>query len=72
MELIVNRNAMFHSFSSEWRVKWVPSIMTYCKRLRKKEVTVALATYYDSNSTGLGCENILMLRNNYSSSVLFR
>ena len=31
MELVVNRSGMFHSFSSEWRVKWVPSIMLYCK-----------------------------------------
>ena len=53
MELVVNRSGMFHSFSSEWRVKWVPSIILYCKTLkRKKEVGQVISSYKDDSSTG--------------------
>ena len=53
MELVVNRNGMFHSFRSEWRVKWVPSIMLYCKTLkRKQEVGQMISSYKVDSSTG--------------------
>ena len=51
MELVVNRTGMFHSFGNEWRVKWVPSIMMYCKSLkRKKNIAQAIATSNNCNT----------------------
>ena len=54
MELIVNRTGMFFSFSNEWRVKWIPSVMMYCKNLKqRKDIAQTIATYDDSYSTGI-------------------
>ena len=36
MELILSRPGILRAFSTEWRVKWVPAIVGYCRRLKKR------------------------------------
>lgn len=60
MELVVNWTGMFHSFSNEWRVKWVQTIMMHCKSLkRKKTVAQAIATSSNCN-TGIFMSSITL------------
>ena len=42
---------MFRTFSTEWRVKWVPAITGYCRRLKRKEIT-ALFTGIEPDHLG--------------------
>ena len=51
MELILSRPAMFQMFISEWKSKWVPAIVSYCRGLKKKEIC-QIFTKYDSISLG--------------------
>ena len=57
MELVLNRSGMYRSFSNEWRVKWAPAIMVYCKNLKTKEIVEIISTYDSSTAR--------MLYNNY-------
>ena len=53
MELILNCVSMFQSFANEWKLRWVPAVMRYCKSLKKKEVVKALSTANDLYSSGI-------------------
>ena len=53
MELILSRPSMLRTFTTEWRVKWVPAVLTYCKALKKKEILEILKK--DPNSIGMMC-----------------
>lgn len=37
-ELIIGKQNLQRSFTKEWREKWVPAIITYAKRLKRKDV----------------------------------
>ena len=52
MELVLNRLSMFQSFANEWKLRWVPAVMRYCKSLKKKDVVKALSTANDLYSSG--------------------
>lgn len=45
MELILNRPGMMHTFSTEWKLKWVPAILGYCRTLKKKDVSEVLSSH---------------------------
>ena len=51
MDLILSRPNVFRTFSTEWRVKWVPAIIAYCKRLKKKEI-LKVITEHQTDSLG--------------------
>lgn len=51
MELVLSRPGMMHSFSTEWRVKWVPSIIAYSRGLKRKEISELFA---NRNTGALG------------------
>lgn len=38
MEQILSRPGMMHTFDMEWKMKWVPAIIGYCKSLKKKDI----------------------------------
>lgn len=38
MELIFSKVGVLNDFSNDWIEKWVPSILTYCKALKKKDM----------------------------------
>ena len=57
MELVVNQSGMFRSFSNEWRVKWAPAVMLFCKSLKRKEIVQTISTYNSSNAGVLKPKN---------------
>ena len=47
MELILSRPGMIRTFNTEWKLKWVPAIIGYCRNLKKKEICEILSTRSD-------------------------
>lgn len=42
---------MIRTFTAEWRIKWVPAIISYCRGLKKKDIT-AVTSSHEANSSG--------------------
>ena len=38
MEQILSRPGMLRAFNMEWKMKWVPAIIGYCRTLKKKDI----------------------------------
>ena len=45
MELILSRPGVFRTFSTKWRVKWVPAIVSYSKSLKRKEISDLISNH---------------------------
>ena len=37
-DLILSKEGLFRTFSTDWTRKWMPSIIKYCKRLKRKDI----------------------------------
>ena len=38
MELILNKDGLLRSFSTEWTQKWAPAVVAYSKGLKRRDV----------------------------------
>ena len=42
MEIILNKPDIYKSFTLEWKEKWVPAVITYGRKLKKKDIRTLL------------------------------
>ena len=50
MELILNKDGLLRSFSTEWTQKWVPAVVAYSKGLKRRDVKEILKELDESMS----------------------
>jgi hypothetical protein len=51
MELILSRPGALSTFITEWKGKWVPAILEYCRALKKKDIVKLMSDH--QYSTGM-------------------
>lgn len=65
MELILSRPGVLRTFSTEWRAKWVPAIIAYCKGLKKRDIVEYITTHNsDENSGGFSKLHVCIYNDN--------
>ena len=58
--MILSKQGLQRSFNTEWTNKWVPSVVLYCKRLKRKDIKLILKDMEEGrvllvNKTLLSC-----------------
>ena len=53
MEQVLNKTNMFQAFSAEWRNKWVPAILEYCRHSKHKDVKEIIRNAESSGEEGI-------------------
>lgn len=38
MEIIINKPDVYKLFSLEWKEKWAPAVLTYSRKLKRKDI----------------------------------
>ena len=61
MEIIINKPDIYKSFSLEWKDKWAPAILSYARKLKRREVVTIVRDYDSKEGVQLiFCVNSLM------------
>lgn len=42
LELVLGKQALLRSFSAEWGQKWVPAIISYSRKLKRRDIQSTL------------------------------
>ncbi len=38
LELVLSKQNMYSSFVAEWTGKWIPAVIGYCEKLKRKDI----------------------------------
>ena len=51
MEIIINRPDVYKSFALEWKEKWIPAVIMYARKLKRKDVHAILEKCDETDGT---------------------
>lgn len=45
LELILKKSGLLRTFTSDWTQKWVPAILSYARKVKRKDVLKVIQDY---------------------------
>ena len=52
LDLVLKKPGLYRSFSTDWKQTWVPAVLEYCQRLKRKDVAALLKNFSSCESPG--------------------